>query len=143
MMTLERAIQIACEAHAGVKDKGGNPYILHPLRVMEKLRSNEQRIVGVLHDVLEDSPEWTRDRLLEEGLTTYQLAALESVTKSNEDADYMDFIKRAAGNRIGKLVKLADLEDNMDLSRLEQVTEVDLRRLEKYRVALEYLTTCE
>ena len=81
MSTLERAIVIAAEAHAGVSDKGGAPYILHPLRMMMTLTSTEERIVAVLHDVCEDCPGWTFERLRGEGFSEEILAALDSVTK--------------------------------------------------------------
>ena len=81
MSTLERAIVIAAEGHAGVKDKGGAPYILHPLRMMLSLSSADERIVAVLHDVCEDCPGWTLDRLRAEGFPERIVAALDSVTK--------------------------------------------------------------
>jgi (p)ppGpp synthase/HD superfamily hydrolase len=80
MSTLERAIAIAAEGHSGAKDKGGEPYILHPLRMMLSLSSTEERIVAVLHDVCEDCPGWTLDRLRAEGFPDHIIAALDSVT---------------------------------------------------------------
>src|SRR5262245_5080201 len=97
MSTLERAIAIAAEAHAGVKDKGGAPYILHPLRMMLKLSTPEERIVAVLHDVCEDCPEWTFERLRNEGFSVRVIEALDSVTKQ-EGESYEDFVLRAAAN---------------------------------------------
>ena len=81
MSTLERAIIIAAEAHAGVRDKAGAPYILHPLRMMLGLSSPDERIVAVLHDVCEDCPGWTFDRLRDEGFSDKIIAALDAVTK--------------------------------------------------------------
>jgi len=75
MSTLERAIMIAAEGHAGVKDRGGAPYILHPLRMMLGLSSPDERIVAVLHDVCEDCPGWTFDRLRDEGFSDEVIAA--------------------------------------------------------------------
>ena len=109
MSTLERAIVIAAEGHSGAKDKGGKPYILHPLRVMLSLSSPEERIVAVLHDVCEDCPGWTLDRLRTEGFSERVITALDSVTK-RPDEDYETFIKRAAADPIGRRVKLADLQ---------------------------------
>ncbi|MBK6789766.1 MAG: GTP pyrophosphokinase [Betaproteobacteria bacterium] len=138
MSTLEKAILIATQAHVGVTDKAGAPYILHPLRVMLGLSTPEERIVGVLHDVIEDSSvtvEELRARLLDD-----VLAALESVTKRDGE-EYMDFVVRAARNPIGKRVKLADLKDNSDLSRIAAPTERDFARIEKYRLAIELIET--
>src|SRR3954468_1175894 len=81
MSTLERAIVIAAEGHAGVKDKGGAPYILHPLRMMLALSSPDDRIVAVLHDVCEDCPGWTLDRLKAEGFPDHIIEAVGSATK--------------------------------------------------------------
>lgn len=135
MATLERAIVIAAEAHAGQIDKGGSPYILHPLRVMLSLTALDDRIVGVLHDVCEDCPGWTLDRLRGEGFEEHIIEALRSVTK-RENEDYPTFVLRASGNPIGRSVKLADMRDNTDLSRISTPTERDLQRVEKYREAI-------
>ena len=136
-MDLENAIEIAVVAHKGQKDKSEAPYILHPLRVMLSLSSDEDRIVGVLHDVVEDTS-WTFDQLREEGFSEEMLAALDTVTK-RENEDYPDFISRSAGNAIGRRVKIADLRDNMDPSRIPEPTEKDLRRIEKYKQAMTQL----
>ena len=137
MSTLEKAILIATQAHVGVTDKAGAPYILHPLRVMLGLSTPEERIVGVLHDVIEDSSV-TVEELRAEGFSDDVLAALESVTKRDGE-EYMDFVVRAARNPIGKRVKLADLKDNSDLSRIAAPTERDFARIEKYRLAIELI----
>ena len=134
-MNLERAIEIAVTAHKGQADKSGAPYILHPLRVMLSLKTEEERIVAVLHDVVEDCEEWPLHRLREEGLPEELAAALESVTR-NDGETYMEFIERSKTNAIGRPVKAADLRDNMDLSRIENPTEQDHRRTKKYRSAL-------
>ena len=117
MSTLERAIVIAAEAHAGVPDKAGAPYILHPLRMMMTMTSTEERIVAVLHDVCEDCPGWTLEILRGEGFSEEILAALDSVTKRKGEP-YEEFVMRAVANPIGRRVKLADLVDNSDLSRI-------------------------
>ena len=139
MSDLDRAIAIACEAHAGAFDKAGAPYVLHPLRVMERLATDEERIVGVLHDVVEDCPEWTFDRLQAEGFSDRVLSALDAVTK-RECETYDDVILRAAADPIARAVKLADLADNSDLSRISQPTERDHARIQKYRRAIGVLT---
>jgi (p)ppGpp synthase/HD superfamily hydrolase len=136
MSTLERAIVIAAEGHAGVKDKAGAPYILHPLRMMLALSSPDERIVAVLHDVCEDCPGWTLDQLRAEGFPDHIITALDSVTK-REGEDYESFVRRAAANPIGRQVKLADLRDNSQLSRISQPTQSDFDRIEKYRMAIE------
>lgn len=135
MSTLERAIAIAAEAHAGQVDKAGAPYVLHPLRMMLQLSSTDERIVAVLHDVCEDCPEWTFDRLRGEGFAPHIIEALGSVTKRDGE-DYEAFVLRAAANPLGRSVKLADLRDNSDLSRIASPSDNDLRRLEKYRRAI-------
>jgi (p)ppGpp synthase/HD superfamily hydrolase len=140
MSTLERAIAIAAEAHAGQVDKAGAPYVLHPLRVMLGVASPEERIVAVLHDVCEDCPGWTFDRLRTEGFSDRILAALDSVTKRDGE-DYESFVRRAAADPIGRSVKLADLTDNRDLSRIAAPSQRDYERTEKYRRAIELINT--
>jgi (p)ppGpp synthase/HD superfamily hydrolase len=138
MSTLERAIVIAAEGHAGVKDKGGAPYILHPLRMMIALSSPNERIVAVLHDVCEDCPGWTLDRLRAEGFPDHIVTALDAVTK-REGESYEVFVSRAAADPIGRQVKLADLKDNCDLSRIAAPTERDHHRIEKYHRAIKLI----
>jgi (p)ppGpp synthase/HD superfamily hydrolase len=132
--TLERAIAIAAAAHAGQVDKGGAPYILHPLKVMLRMTTLEERIVAVLHDVVEDC-DISLDDLRKEGFSEEVLSAIESVTKVPGES-YEDFVERAAQNPIGRVVKLADLEENSDLSRIASPSWDDLERVEKYRRAI-------
>jgi (p)ppGpp synthase/HD superfamily hydrolase len=134
MSTLERAVVIAAEAHAGQVDKAGAPYLLHPLRLMLQMEKPEDRIVAVLHDVVEDS-DWTLDRLGEEGFSPVVLEAIDSVTR-RPDEDYDAFIQRSIQNSIGCRVKLADLRDNCDLSRIMNPSETDYRRTSKYKKAI-------
>lgn len=136
-MTLERAISIAAEAHAGQTDKAGEPYILHPLRVMGRVSTNEERIVAVLHDVIEDT-DWTPDRLRAEGFSETVLEALELVTHRPGES-YEDFVRRAAAHPVARQVKRADILDNMDPNRIAEPTERDARRMEKYARALAIL----
>lgn len=131
MATLERAIEIARQAHAGQVDKAGSDYIGHPLRVMEMGETEEQKIVGVLHDVVEDS-DWTFEMLEEEGFCDEIIDALRCVTKLSENEDYDHFIDRISGNQLAVKVKLNDLEDNLDLSRLTNPSEKDIVRSQKY-----------
>jgi len=142
MSTLERAIAIAANGHAGMLDKGGAPYILHPLRMMLNLSSTDERIVAVLHDVCEDCEGWTLDRLRDEGFAEHIITALDSVTKRDGE-DYEAFARRAAANPIGRRVKLADLADNCDLSRISTPTEKDYERIEKYRSAISLIQAAE
>ena len=103
--------------------------------MMLGLSSPDERIVAVLHDDCEDCPGWTFDRLRAEGFSDQIIAALDAVTK-REGEDYEDFARRAAANPIGRNVKLADLADNCDLSRIAEPTEVDYQRIEKYQRAI-------
>lgn len=132
--TLERAIAIAAAAHEGQVDKGGAPYILHPLKVMLRVNTLEERIVAVLHDVVEDCG-ISFDDLRNEGFSETVLMAIASVTKV-PDESYEEFVERVAQNPIGRAVKLADLEENSDLSRIAEPSWEDLERVEKYRRAI-------
>lgn len=138
MNTLERAIAIAAEAHAGQVDKAGAPYVLHPLRLMLRMSSIDERIVAVLHDVCEDCPEWTFDRLRKEGFPDHVIESLQSVTKRDGE-DYDTFVRRAGANPIGRRVKRADMIDNMDLSRIAAPSEKDFQRSERYRRGIELI----
>lgn len=137
MHHLEKAIAIALEAHTGQKDKGGHSYILHPLRVMMQMETEEGRIAGVLHDVVEDS-DMTPEGLLDAGVASEVVAAVEVLTKREGEA-YTDFIGRVGKNPLATLVKIADLRDNSDLSRIPDPSEKDRERVEKYALALRAL----
>ena len=125
-----RAVEIAAHAHAGTVDKAGAPYLLHPLRVMLSVDDAEERIVAVLHDVIEDS-EWTLEGLAAEGFSGAIIEALDCLTKRDGEA-YDDYIDRVAQDRIATRVKLADLTDNMDVRRLADIDDADCRRLARY-----------
>src|SRR5262249_18622075 len=127
---LEKAIGIAVQAHRSQRDRYGAPYILHPLRVMNRVNSATEKTIAILHDVVEDTP-WTFEDLKREEFPDSVLAALDCLTK-REGEDYEDFVKRSRSNALARRVKLADLEDNMDLRRLPAITETDKPRLEKY-----------
>ena len=131
--TLEDAIALAVEAHRGQRDKAGQTYILHPLRVMMRLEGEAERMVAVLHDVVEDSS-YTLERLRELGYPEEVLGALEHLTK-REGETYEAFIERVLPHPLARRVKLADLEDNMDVRRLPAVTAKDAERLARYRAA--------
>jgi hypothetical protein len=138
MATLERAIEIAVQAHKGAFDKAGAPYILHPLRLMFAVKDVEAKIVAVLHDVVEDSKpphRWDIQDLAREGFSTNILEALDCVT-ARPDESYDGFIDRILPNPLARRVKIADVEDNMDLLRLgAEMTDKDVARLRKYQRA--------
>lgn len=136
---LDRAKAIATSAHEGQVDKAGKPYIEHPMRVMNMGKTVEEKIAGVLHDVVEDS-DWTFEMLEKEGIPKDVMDALRCVTKLSEDEDYDHFIERVKTNPLAVKVKLNDLKDNMDITRLGEVTEKDLARLNKYIRAYIQLT---
>ena len=138
---LEDAIALASLLHRGQRDKAGAPYILHPLRVMLGLgphASDAARIAAVLHDVLEDCGV-TLETLGRMGYSPEVLRALDGVTRRAEES-YEEFIARLAPDPLAKQVKLADLRDNMDRSRLPALGEDDLARLERYQRAVELLS---
>lgn len=138
MSTLQRAIEIATEAHRGKFDKSGKDYIGHPLRVMEMGRTEGERIVGVLHDVVEDS-EWTFEMLLAEGFSKEIIDALRCLTKLSENENYDNFIERVRKNPLATAVKINDLTDNMDIRRLPYLSDKDVKRLKKYLKAYKKL----
>src|SRR6266511_6489872 len=107
MNLFERAVLIAVEGHARQHDKAGNPYLLHPLRVILSVQSESERIVAVLHDIVEDT-DWTFAALESEGFPKDVLAGIDAVT-NRDDEDYFDFVRRAGANPIGRVVKRADL----------------------------------
>lgn len=138
---LEKAIAMAVAAHSGQTDKSGRPYILHPLRLMCRMESDLDRVVAVLHDVIEDTS-LTFGDLRTEGFPQEILDALDCLTKRKAES-YDEFIRRAAANPTARVVKLADLEDNMDVRRLTNVAEGDAARLTKYLRAWRELSVVE
>ena len=138
MSTLARAIEIATEAHKGQVDKAGNEYIGHPLRVMEMGKTEEEKIVGVLHDVVEDT-DWSFERLEAEGFAPEIIAALKCVTKISKNENYDAFIERVKKNPLATAVKINDLTDNMDIRRLPYLSDKDVKRLKKYLKAYKKL----
>ena len=138
MSTLTRAIEIATEAHKGQFDKAGNEYIGHPLRVMEMGKTEEEKIVGVLHDVVEDT-DWTFEKLEAEGFAPEIIASLKCVTKLSENENYDAFIERVRKNPLATAVKINDLTDNMDIRRLPYLSDKDVKRLKKYLKAYKKL----
>lgn len=143
-MNLQRAIEIAVEAHHTQFDKAGAPYILHPLRVMFSVETEEERIVAVLHDVVEDGPGWAFERLEAEGFSASVIDALRLVTKRPEDQggdeeSYLRFVRRTLPNAVARRVKIADIRDNLDATRFKELTENDRLRMNRYLAALREL----
>lgn len=139
MSTLQRAIEIATQAHKGQLDKSGKDYIGHPLRVMEMGRTEEEKIAGILNDVVEDTP-WTFEMLEAEGFSKEITDTLRCVTKISENENYDDFIGRVKKNPLAVTVKLNDLTDNMDIRRLPYLSDKDVKRLKKYLKAYKRLS---
>lgn len=136
---LEKAIFIAVNAHKGQVDKGGNPYILHPLRVMVSVKTIEEKIVALLHDVVEDS-DITIDQLRNEGFSESTLEAIQLLTRT-PDCTYEDYLQRIKSNCLALEIKKADLYDNLDNSRLSELTSSDYKRIDKYKKALTLLNS--
>lgn len=134
---LEKAILIATKAHNGQLDKGGQPYILHPLRVMQSCNSYLEKTCAILHDVIEDT-NISLNELREEGFSEEVLVILDLLTKKEEE-DYSTFIDRISTNETACRVKIADLQDNMNLSRIKSSIMEDKKRVEKYMDAFERL----
>ena len=137
MAGLEEAIALAVSAHRGQKDKAGQPYILHPLRMMLAVEGEHARMAAVLHDVVEDT-EISLEQLQAEGFPAEVVEAVDGLTR-RADESYDEFIERAAVNPIARVVKKADLEDNMDLRRLAELGPKELERLARYRRVWERL----
>ena len=131
------ALQIATKAHEGQKDKSGYEYIMHPIRVAERCKDTRAKIVALLHDTIEDTFV-TTDYLRKQGFPDETIEGVLSVTK-REGESYDEFVRRAAENPLGKEVKKADLEDNMDIRRLKELTDEDVGRLREYLRAWQFL----
>lgn len=136
---LAKAIQIAATAHVEHFDKGDNAYILHPLRVMNGLESKDPEVmqIAVLHDVIEDCDEWTFDRLRSEGFSERVIIGLSYMSKTDEDVKagdegYFDYIRRMFDNVDALLVKMSDIRDNSQVTRLKGLREKDQKRMVKY-----------
>ena len=137
MKLIERSLHIALRAYAGKIDKAGREYILHPLRVMAKMKTDLEMSAALLHDVIEDS-DITAEQLLAEGIPAEVVEAIQYLSK-NENEEYQDFVARAKKNKIAAKVKIADIEDNIDVLRLSALDEYDLARIKKYHSAWRFL----
>ncbi|ENV32750.1 HD domain-containing protein [Acinetobacter gerneri] len=139
MSTIEKAIALAAKKHAGQLDKGEQPYILHPLRLMFRMKTTQQQIVAILHDILEDTDTTVVD-LISLGFSQEIIDAVVALTKHKGESR-IEAAYRAVKNPIARMVKLADIADNMDLSRIKHPTAKDLLRLEEYRQVRQILIT--
>ena len=138
---LETAIEIAVKAHKGQTDKAGAPYILHPLRLMMQFTEDDLKCIAVLHDVIEDSDYDAKD-LKDAGFSEIVIEGVLCLTHRDGEA-YDDYITRICQHPHARKVKMADIRDNMDLTRIEKVRERDLRRLEKYHRSLKRLVEAD
>ena len=123
-----KAMIIAYEAHKNQVDKSGVPYIYHPIHVAEQMDTENECIIALLHDVVEDT-----------NVTFKQLEDILKLLTREENIEYDEYIKRIKNNSIACKVKIADLTHNLDKTRLDFVTEVDVKRNEKYKKALQIL----
>jgi (p)ppGpp synthase/HD superfamily hydrolase len=136
--TLADAISLATDAHKGQYDNSGVSYIQHSLRIMHRMNTRTEQFVGVLHDIIEDTP-IILQVLKEKGYSQEVIDALDHLTKRKSEK-YDEFLKRCRANPIALKVKIADLEDSMDIRRLDKVTESDLEWLNRDLVAWRFLT---
>ena len=139
MADIEEAIRIAVEAHRGKKDRAGAPYVLHPLRLLFRVRTDAERMAAVLHDVVEDTA-WTLDDLRAVGFADEVVDAVDALTRRKGES-YEAFVDRAAAHPVARRVKLADIEDNLDLRRIGHVEGRDLERIDRYLRAWRRLST--
>lgn len=133
MDLIEKSLSIALKAYAGQKDKAGKTYILHPIRIMAKMETIEEMAVALLHDVIEDSEVTAKD-LLKQGISKKVVKAVQTLTKI-EGENYEQFIDRVLKNKLAAKVKKADIEDNINVLRLNSVSLKDLERIAKYHKA--------
>ena len=135
---VDLALSIARKAHEGQLDKAGVDYIEHPIYVASQVDTEEEKAVALLHDVIEDSPV-SAEELLQAGLPETVVTAVQVLTKKKEQ-DYQTYLETVKKNPLVRVVKLADLKHNSDLSRLSSITEKDKERLKKYKKAIDFLS---
>lgn len=139
MSSLEKAIMLATAAHMGQKDKLGEDYILHPLTVMQSMKTEGEKIVAVLHDIVEDTNVTLAD-LKEEGFSEEILAAIDCITY-REREEYLEYLNRVKQNEIAFNVKLADIKHNMSPERLKKLDlQTADKLMKKYELALRILS---
>ena len=135
---VDLALSIARQAHEGQLDKAGVDYIEHPIYVASQVDTEEEKAVALLHDVIEDSSV-TAEELLNAGLPETVVTAIQILSKK-KGQDYQTYLENVKSNPLARVIKLADLKHNSDLSRLSSVTDKDLERFEKYKKAIDYLS---
>ena len=135
---VDLALSIARKAHEGQLDKAGVDYIEHPIYVASQVDTEEEKAVALLHDVIEESPV-SAEGLLQAGLPETVVTAVQVLTKKKEQ-DYQTYLETVKKNPLARVVKLADLKHNSDLSRLSSITEKDRERLKKYKKAIDFLS---
>ena len=134
---LDKAAMISVTKHRGQRDKTGCAYFQHPMRVAMRCSADDEKIVALLHDTIEDT-DVTPEYLLNEGFPNYIVEAILSVTKRDGES-YDEFVARAKENPLGRIVKIHDLQDNLDVMRLDEVTPEMAARFTKYLKALRFL----
>ena len=134
----KKALKLCFAAHKDQTDKSGMPYVFHPFHLAEQMPDEDTTIVALLHDVIEDTP-YTLDDLRAMGFNEQVLDALALMTHDKR-IPYMDYVAKIKGNKIARTVKLADLKHNSDLSRLNNLDEKAMKRIEKYRQAIALLS---
>jgi len=135
----EKAYEIAKRAHLGQVDKAGEDYIKHPEKVASFVKTDEEKAVAYLHDVIEDT-ELTLEDLCEYSFSKEVIEAVDIITKKRGE-DYQSYLNSVKKNKLARAVKLADLRHNSDLTRLIKVTEKDIKRKEKYQKAIDFLNS--
>lgn len=139
MHDIEKALAFALKVHQGQTDRFGQPYILHPLHLMMQMETDSERLAAILHDTVEDS-DHTLDDVRALGMPEEVVRAVALLTHEGDHDSYLDYVRRLQADPIARRVKMADLQHNMDIRRLPQVTEQDCARLIRYRRAWEILT---
>jgi (p)ppGpp synthase/HD superfamily hydrolase len=139
MSTLEKAIEIAAKAHAGQKRFNGEPYILHSLRVMVNVKTIEEKVVAVLHDVVEDT-NITISNLIDDGFSTSVIEAV-SILTHNKNESYEEYINGIKWNDVARNVKIADMKDNIDILSIPDITIKDFERLKNYHRYIKELSS--
>jgi (p)ppGpp synthase/HD superfamily hydrolase len=133
----KKAMKIAYVAHKDQIDKSGLPYIFHPFHLAEQMNDEYSTCVALLHDAVEDS-QYTIQDLIDNGFPMEVIEAIKTLSH-NKGTPYFEYIKNIRNNTLSSRVKIEDLKHNSDLTRLNQITEQDLERIEKYKQALDFL----
>lgn len=131
-LTLQKAIAVAVVAHGGQEDKGGNAYIRHPLRVMEKLDTEDEMVCGIMHDVVEDT-DITLNDLEVLGFTMSQIKVINALSKV-KGQPHEEYISEIEKSPLATKIKILDMKDNTQLHRLKNITltEKDQKRYQRY-----------